>query len=314
MSEQQTAVLFVHVLTSLHPGAGSSLGAIDLPVARERHTQWPFISGQSLKGVLRDDRREKVVAEQKKSRADADKDQDLMIVFGPPKIEEGSDYAGALSISGARILAFPVRSAKGVFAWVTCPLLLERFRRDLRTIGVEFPGELHYPEEGQAYCSGDSLLIKENGDDAESMILEEFTFDKIGEIDTIGSWIAQNTVSEADNGTAGRLMTNLVLINDDEFTYFVRYKTEVTTRIGLNYETKTVRKGALFTEELLPPETLFYSTVIAHAGRNSEKAKSAHAVLEYAKNDLSVLQIGGDETVGKGFCAVRFVTPEEVKK
>jgi CRISPR-associated protein Cmr4 len=30
----------------------------------------------------------------------------------------------------AKILAFPVRSLAGCFAWLTCPLCLNRFNRD----------------------------------------------------------------------------------------------------------------------------------------------------------------------------------------
>ena len=49
----ESAVLFIHALTGLHPGSGTALGVVDLPVQRERHTQWPVIPGSSLKGILR---------------------------------------------------------------------------------------------------------------------------------------------------------------------------------------------------------------------------------------------------------------------
>ena len=45
---------------------------------------------------------------------------------------EAGKHAGALSLTDARILAFPVRSLKGVFAWVTCPAVLGRLNRDLK--------------------------------------------------------------------------------------------------------------------------------------------------------------------------------------
>lgn len=56
-SEKQ--LMFIHALTGLHPGSGTALGVVDLPVQRERHTQWPTIPGSALKGVLRDACREK---------------------------------------------------------------------------------------------------------------------------------------------------------------------------------------------------------------------------------------------------------------
>ena len=43
-------------------------------------------------------------------------------------------HAGALVVGDARLLALPVRSFKGTFAFVTSPLLLRLAKRDL---GVE---------------------------------------------------------------------------------------------------------------------------------------------------------------------------------
>ena len=40
------------------------------------------------------------------------------------------DYAGA-GLSDARLLLFPVKSMKGVFAWITCPRVLNRFISEL---------------------------------------------------------------------------------------------------------------------------------------------------------------------------------------
>ena len=45
--------------------------------------------------------------------------------------EQRDTFAGAIGFSDGRILLFPVKSAKGVFAWVTCPYVIERFKKDL---------------------------------------------------------------------------------------------------------------------------------------------------------------------------------------
>ena len=96
---------------------------MDLPIQRERHTHWPVIPGSTLKGILRDACR----------RADTDKET-LFAAFGPETVETDK-YAGALSFTDVRILAFPVRSLKGVFAWVSCPAVLGRLVRDLKLGG-----------------------------------------------------------------------------------------------------------------------------------------------------------------------------------
>ncbi|HEY7420145.1 MAG TPA: RAMP superfamily CRISPR-associated protein, partial [Ktedonobacteraceae bacterium] len=44
---------FIHALSPLHAGTGQGAGVIDLPVAREKATNIPFLPGSSLKGALR---------------------------------------------------------------------------------------------------------------------------------------------------------------------------------------------------------------------------------------------------------------------
>src|SRR5690606_27537503 len=98
--------------TAIHCGAGRSAGIVDLPIAREAATDYPFIAGSSLKGALRD-------------RAESLGRTDVGEMFGRP------DQAGRLLISDARLLLLPVRSLTGAYRWVTCPLILERYQRDL---------------------------------------------------------------------------------------------------------------------------------------------------------------------------------------
>ncbi len=136
------------------------------------------------------------------------------------------------------------------------------------------------------------------------LVLEEFEFERTGEADRVADWIATNAVS--DEFTRKRLKSHLVVLHDDDFTHFVRHATEVVARVGLDYERKTVKKGALFYEEFLPAETMFYSVVLASASRRDGHGKEAKDILGYLRQNLPpVLQIGGDETIGKGLCAMR---------
>lgn len=149
-----SALLFIHAQTSLHPGTGTALGTVDLPIQRERHTGWPTIAGSSLKGITRDTCRERIAAglpehdpvtlddgkpRNWSRRRRADHDVELTAVFGPPT-GQAEDHAGAISITDARILAFPVRSAKSVFAWVTCPEALRRLARDAKLVPKQATG------------------------------------------------------------------------------------------------------------------------------------------------------------------------------
>ncbi len=293
---QVGALLFIHAQTGLHPGSGTALGTVDLPVQRERHTQWPVIPGSTLKGILRD-----------ACRRRGGSDADLFAAFGP-ETAEADKHAGALTLTDARILAFPVRSLKGIFAWVTCPAVLERLQRDrslVQTNGQPFKCSKELAKD-EALCATNSPLLV----DGNKLILEEFEFERTGDAGDVATWVSQRAV--ADEATQRRLQSHLVVLHDDDFTHFVRHATEVVARIALDYERKTVKGTALFYEEFLPAETLFYSVVLANPSRRDGHGKCANQILQYLHNNMpTVLQIGGDETIGKGLCAVRLNNGKE---
>lgn len=290
-SQQAAALLFIHAQTSLHPGSGTALGTVDLPIQRERHTQWPIIPGSTLKGILRD-----------ACRRSAGNSGDLFAAFGP-ETAEADKHAGALSLTDARILAFPVRSLKGVFAWVTCLAVLERLNRDLALARLEPLGDIPQVQDNQIACADGSALLV--GPQRDKVVLEEFEFSKVQyDCKPLAEWIAGKAV--ADESTQQRLQSHLAVLSDNDFSHFVRHATEVVARIALDYERKTVKGTALFYEEFLPAETLFYSVVLASPSRREGHGKTAGDILKYLNDNLPpVLQIGGDETIGKGLCAVR---------
>lgn len=298
--QQQASLLFIHAQTPLHPGSGTALGTVDLPVQRERHTQWPIIPGSTLKGILRDACRPRAGNNQSRD--------DWLAAFGP-ETAEAEKHAGALSLTDARIFAFPVRSLKGVFGWITCSAVLERFYRDLQLAncanGFNIPDP---PGKDKALCHSDSPLLV----DGKKMILEEFEFERAGDIDSVAERIAEHAFANSDEFTRNRFKSHSAVLHDDDFTHFVRHATEVVARIGLDYERKTVKSGALFYEEFLPVETLFYSVVMASPSRREGHGRSAGEILDYLRRLMPpVLQIGGDETIGKGLCAVRLSGDKE---
>ena len=292
-----TAIVYVHALTALHPGSGTALGVVDLPVQRERHTGWPIIAGSSMKGVLRE-----------ACRPRDGKGSDTWLAAFGPETGDAHEHAGAISITDARLLAFPVRSLKGVFAWVTCPSALARYQRDRVLLGAAtaVPMASPSPRPGQALWPRESSLAVT----PERIVLEEFEFSRGGD----GTEIAGSLVNGAalDDGTADLMRERLCVLHDDDFTHFVRHATEVVARIGLDYEHKTVKKGALFYEEYLPAETLLYSVPLATRSRRGGVEMSPGDVLEYLCSSApGMLQIGAGETTGKGFCAVGFARSGE---
>jgi len=80
----------------------------------------------------------------------------------------------------------------------------------------------------------------------------------------------------------------------------------VQTHVRLDPMTKTVQSGALWTVESLPTDTLLYAPVLATRSRQNGCDLSAEQVLQMlAECDLSRTQLGGDETTGQGWVALR---------
>ena len=107
----------------------------------------------------------------------------------------------------------------------------------------------------------------------------------------------------------------MAILNDNDFGHLVQSATEVTARIGLDYERRTVKKGALFYQEFLPPETLMYAVVLAENSRrkdwNNAGKNGARDILAVFREGLpKTLQIGADETIGKGLCQTQMPKPK----
>ena len=98
---QLTQPLFLVCETPLHAGSGDSLGIVDMPIQRERHTGFPKIEASSLKGALR------MAFENNFLKTHPKRDNpDIIAAFGP---EAGDAHAAALAFTDARLLLFPVK-------------------------------------------------------------------------------------------------------------------------------------------------------------------------------------------------------------
>src|SRR4030042_6038701 len=120
-------VMFIYTETSLHCGSGTSLGVIDLPIQREKYTDYPVCQASGIKGVVREWFENKY----------GEKDQKIKYTFGPDFGRGDSDaHAGAATFTDGRLLLFPVRSLNGVFAYTTSRFALSRLKRDLEVAKV----------------------------------------------------------------------------------------------------------------------------------------------------------------------------------
>lgn len=278
-------LLFLHALSPIHCGTGQGVGGIDLPIAREKPTNIPLVPGSSLKGML---------------RARAKPDAMAITVFGPDT-EHASEHAGSVQFSDANLVFLPVRSICGTFAWATSPYLLRRLIRDAAEAGAEAlaAAKIPKPETVDVACvAGEKLKA------GDKIVFEDFVFTP--KIDPLVSTIAKEVASKVFAAADREFFTERVcVLHDDVMSVLLRTSMEVVARNRLDPETKTVERGALWTEEALPIESLLVGVVMATpvAPKRGSAAPDAKELLTYIEGlTKGTLQIGGKSSVGRGLC------------
>ncbi len=262
-------ILGLRAETSIHAGTGQNNGVIDMPIMREAHTGYPCVFGSAVKGAFR------AHAEIRAEWGDGEKTKR---VFGTAD-NDGS--ASQISMTDARLLLLPVRSLTGHFKLVTCPAILQRLQRDMKMMGIQAGWNISI-NQGE-------VLSQQSG----AIFLEEFKF-------TQKAGLPDDLISVLESFGAENLNDQLIVMHNDDFAWFAKNATVVTPHIAIDSETKTVKGGALWYEETLPPDVLLYTMLMGkdeHVGR----------VLGMFK-DKPFIQMGGNETVGMGWCKVTQVS------
>ena len=272
-----TRPFLLHALSPLHAGTGHTPDIIDLPIARMKATGIPFLPGSSIKGVLRDARRS---TDREKTEA----------VFGPS--DDPAAHAGALVVGDARMLALPVRSFRGTFAWATSPLLLTLAKRDLGETSLAIPsinGRGARLTQGNACVHTDKLYLE----DLDLLATESAE---------ATAW-AQRLAPLASPGD-DIFTKRFVIVDDDTMAFLWETATQVDARVRLDEKTRTVAPGALWLEESLPPETLLIGLFGADRSRRPNVTMTPDEVLGFALPAEEVHQFGGKATTGRGRCRI----------
>jgi CRISPR-associated protein Cmr4 len=270
----KTQPFLLHALSPIHAGTGHAVDVIDLPIARQRATGIPFVPGSSIKGVLRE------------SHRTTDPADTWRAVFGPDTTN-ASEHAGAIVVGDALLLALPVRSFKGTFAWVTSPLLLELAKRDLG-------GSLAIPTiaatgalvgSGSACVHGGVLLLED--------------LDLAATKDPLATdwatWLGARLYPGKD-----LVEKRLAIVDDETMTFLWETRTQLDARVSID-ATGTVKDGALWLEESLPAESVLIGLAAAEPSRFDRVKMRDTDILARVITDRS-LQIGGKASVGRGRC------------
>ncbi len=291
-----------YTYSPLHAGVGQQMGAVDLPIEREKHTNYPCVFATGVKGALRAHiskpllklkRQLKVLEAENSSeeliqakKAEMKPHEDFINgVFGP---EGAAGGGGGAIFTDLKLLLFPVRSSQGAFKWVTSERIIERFSRDYK---YTFPNKTTPLSVNNFKTVTMVEQLPDSIDDL--LILEDFI---------CGVNSATEVTSVLEKLISPAKKNDIYLVKDEEiFKFIVTNATQVIARNQLNDKKVS---GNLWYEEFIPADALLYSFIKPTLAYD-DKSEALNGFEKKFDGNGFVLQIGGGETVGNGITQIK---------
>ncbi|NPB00008.1 MAG: type III-B CRISPR module RAMP protein Cmr4 [Crenarchaeota archaeon] len=272
----KTNLLLIRTLTPLHVGSGRSSRAVDLPVQRDPE-ELPLIPSTSIRGVFRS-------------------------ILRTLSIDDSSilgDHIGEIAHLG-------IQPNPGKIFLTDAYLLLYPIHHNGKTIYLT-----------SRYCISRALkiisLAKKFTIPLDDLADKDFITIKLGNEIIRTSFKTSNRLEDSFNmllkmfsvENYENIVKNIRIIEDKNriLTKIVNSFNIRTYRIAMKnelYLLKKVEEGALWCEEYVPKDT-FFICAIAYT---KDVEKTVKDILN--KLYRGVVQLGGRETIGKGFCRIYF--------
>ncbi|EPF21944.1 type III-B CRISPR module RAMP protein Cmr4 [Microcystis aeruginosa NIES-298] len=230
-------------------------------IARESHTTLPYIPSSTIRGKI---------------RSLATEENLKFKLFGN-EIDKGAENLeqGDIWIGDGSILWLPVPSLSHGVVWITSPLLLRRWTR-LTNPSLTIP-----PEYSCSFKKANTNV---------------YLKDAILKVDDLKDWsnwqsfIPKNSVSSGIN--------KVLVLPNQHCTTLIQMSLWRQVKIKLD-EHKSVDGGFRY-EEAIPPDTLMYFPWGITSQANGTRQQS-QADFKQLLADNDILQIGGQESLGRGF-------------
>lgn len=254
--------IYLYLLSPLHTGGATQEGNL-LGIARESHTELPYIPSSTIRGRLRSitpGEHQKQLWGNTIDDVTTGKDTNLI--------------QGSLWIGDASILWLPVPSLSHGVVWVSSPLLLRRWAR-IHAPATEIP-----PAYSTNLKNGNPVYLKD-------AILKD------SDLRLWAGW--QNFVPES---AVTQTIERVIVLPDVHCATLIQMSLWRQVKVKLD-EHKTVDRGFRY-EEAIPPDTLMYLHWGITSQANGSAQKSSETFRELL-NKHDILQIGGQESLGRGF-------------
>ncbi|MEA5567624.1 type III-B CRISPR module RAMP protein Cmr4 [Anabaena sp. UHCC 0399] len=268
----KTNLSYLYLLSPLHTGGATQEGNI-VGIAREVHTDLPYMPGAGLRGRV---------------RASTPKEQQKFLWGNTLEdVQQNGDdnlTQGTIWIGDAAILWFPIPSLSHGIVWITSQFLLRRWLR-LHNQSLSLPSPNSF-----------------SGGNREQLYLKDAIF----EARELNSWSDWQQYIPQDNEIT-KTINKALLLSDQDCKVLIQTSLWQQVRVNLS-EGKTLADNAGFRyEEAIPPETLMYFPwgTTTTANGNGDKAGNQ---LRQIFSQQDIWQFGGQESLGRGL--VELWTPE----
>ena len=275
MSDFRTGYLYS--LSPVHCGGEGDIGNV-LDVAREAHTDFPYVPGSSLRGSLRQE-----VTNLDLSAAD--------ILFGK---ELASDGMGVHQVwfGDARLLWVPMRSIalngnKNVFSWVSCHSLLRDHAIMSGSTPVSFPEQPVGDQPGTYSVANARVEVSSLS----------------AEIKTALSQQAEHWPGALESSVLPSWRKSRIVLSDADFQILMEHSlwTQVRNKIHESETDDDLAGGAdiFWTDICIPRDTIFYFSWGYRLLKYPAVSQAHHDTLKSVLSGL--IQVGGQANVGRGW-------------
>jgi len=254
-------LVYLYLLTPLHTGGATQEGNL-VGIARESHTNLPYIPSSSIRG------KQRALVE--------DKAQKYQLFGNELEDKDSSNLTqGNIWIGDGSILFIPVPSLSHGVVWITSPLLLQRWAR-LTQSKDKIPPEY-------------ACNFKKNNSHV-------YLKDAILKAEQLQPW--DNSQNFLPKNSAIETVNKLLVLPDQHCATLVQMSLWRQVKIKLD-EHKSVDGGFRY-EEAIPPDTLVYFPWGTTSQANGSKDSSI-TIFQSLVDTHEILQIGGQESLGRGF-------------
>lgn len=266
MNKSTQNLAYFYLIAPLHTGGSSQEGNL-VGIARESHTDLPYLPSSTIRGRLR-------------ASTDA---SEVSKLWGNTieNVTEGLDAnltQGSLWVGDAAILWFPVPSLSHGTVWISSPALLKRWTR---LVGIA------------------ADLIPKVGSFSKPCDRPLYLRDAIFAPDRLTPWQNSKDFVPPDSDQYGIMDTFLVL---SEQSCSILIEASLWRQVKIRLDANKSVNGGFRSEEAIPPETLLYFPIGNTSTATSKNAASnAVADIKTILKDNDFVQFGGLESLGRGF-------------